>query len=179
METSRKFKLKKQIRTYLTLAWSMFGFFVFFVLTIMLANPIFGNPLGVILANEFNITTDNQAFLLVMIVLLVTPLFIGMMFTMLSTGCRQELYSYKNGIRLYRTRKFAMQIINLIESGNLEGAIVVYSKFDLGYDRKLDDYIYGLLLGCCKFSGDATREKTFERKINDIKEKYSPDKVIL
>jgi hypothetical protein len=98
---------------------------------------------------------------------------------MLSQASRQELYSYRNSIYLYRTRKFAMEILTFIQEGNIEAAVNVYKKFDLGYDRKLDDYIYGILLGCSKYSTNEKYVKVFNDAIMKMKDKYNPDKVIL
>jgi hypothetical protein len=179
MEAKTKFRLKKQIKTYLTIAWSMLGFFVFYTVLIICSNTLFGQSLAGVLAKIFGTAINAPVILIVAITILVLPLFGGLMFTMLSQSNRQQLHSYKNAIRLYRIRKTGMQIMELIQAGNIDGAIDIYKKFDLGYDRCLDDYIFGMLLGSCKFSGDEKLLKIFERKINAIKELYNPDKIQL
>ena len=167
MNAQRKFKLKKRIGIYLILGWCMVGFFILYTILIISSNKLFGHPLG------------NYMSLLLAIILLVVPLFGGLIFTIISSFCRQELHSYKNSIRLYRTHKFARQILELIQVGDIDKAIDIYKKFDLGFDKRLDDYVYGILLGSCKFSGDKRLEELSEKKITVLKELYNPDKVQL
>jgi hypothetical protein len=179
MDTQTKFKLKKRIRIYLTVAWSMLTLFVLYVAGIMSSNAVFNEPIGVLFANVLGVTPDNPYVLVGAIAILILPLFTGFFFTMLSSLTRQQLHSYRNHIRLYRTRKFATQILALIQAGNIDAAIDIYKKFDLGYDRQLDDYVYGILLGSCKFSGDAFLQKIFDRKIRALQETYDPNKIQL
>lgn len=167
MTTERKLRLKKQITLFTTLAWSMVGFFIAYVILIMSANKIFGHPLGTYMP------------LIVALILLLVPLFGGLLFTMWSSFCRQELIIYRNHIRLYRIRKFARQILELIQAGNVDAAINIYKKFDLGYDRVLDDYVYGILLGSCRFSGDEALKRIFDKKIVKMIETYDPNKIEL
>lgn len=179
MDTQRKFKLKKRIRIYRTVAWSMLILFVLYVAGIMSSNAIFHESLAVVFSNIFHTTPDNPYILVGAITILMLPLFTGMMFTMLSQTCRQELCSYKARIRYYRTCKYARQILELIQAGNIDGAIDIYKKFDLGCAKRLDDYIFGILLGSCKFSGDEALQKIYERKIFVIKDAYDPNKIQL
>jgi hypothetical protein len=166
MTTQKKFRLKKLIKLYSILAWIMLGFFIAYVILIMSANTIFGHPLGYYFAT------------LPAIILLVIPLFASLFFLMYSSLRRQELIIFRNQIRLYRIRKFARQILELIQAGSIDAAIDIYKKFDLGYDRVLDDYVYGILLGSCRFSGDPALKSIFDKKITKMIETFDPQKVI-
>jgi hypothetical protein len=179
MDSKTKHGLEKRIKTYTIIAWSMVGFFILYVILIMSSHTIFGKTFAGVLANVFGTTFDAPIILIVAISLLVTPLFLGLMFTMLSQAARQQLYSYRNAIRLYRTRKFGKQILELVQAGNIAKAIEMYKNFDLKFEKQLDDFVFGIILGACKYSDDEVLQKLSEYKINKIKECFSPDKIEL
>jgi hypothetical protein len=105
MDAKVKLSLKKKVRFYITLAWSMIGFFILYVVFVFSCNKLFGHPLGYYFSTWIAIS------------LLVTPLFAGLYFNMQSMFIHQKLISYKNSIHLYRCHCFAIQIIELIEAG--------------------------------------------------------------
>lgn len=177
MDSKTKFKLKKRITTYLTTAWLMSGFFILYTILIMSSNKLFGEPFSFVLAKILGTTSSAPIILIVAISILVIPIFGSLIFMLLSQTARQQLYSYRNSIWLYRTRKFAKQILELIQAGNINEAIEMYKKFDLKYEKRLDDYVFGILLGACKYSDDEVLQKLSEYKINKIKEVFSPDKI--
>ena len=167
MNVQRKIKLKKRIRIYFILGCCMVGFFMLYAILILFSNKLFSYPLA------------NYMSLVLGIILIVVPFFGGFIFIIMSSFCQQELHSYKNSIRLYRTHKFARQILELIQANDIDKAIDIYIKFDLGFDKRLNDYVYGILLGSCKFSGDKKLKELSEKKITALKELYNPDKVQL
>ena len=167
MDAKVKFSLKKKVRFYITLAWSMIGFFILYVIFVFSCNSLFGHPLGYYLSTWIAIS------------LLVTPLFAGLYFNMKSMFTRQILISYKNSIHLYRCYKFARQIVELIEAGDTEKAVDLYKNFNktLQYSKQLSDIVFGILIGACKLSHNERLEKIFDNKITAFKEIYNPDKI--
>jgi hypothetical protein len=145
----------------------------------MSSNKLFGEPFSFILAKIFGTTFDAPIILIVAISLLVVPLCGGMLFIMLSQSARQQLISYRNTICLYRTRKFGKQILELVQVGNINEAIKMYKKFGLKNKKLLGNYVFGIILGACKYSDNEVLQKLSIEKINEIKEHFSPDKIEL
>ena len=178
MEAKTKFKLKRQIRIFFTLAWCMVGFFLLYVTVIGFSGKLFGKPLADVFASIYGTESKSPIVLLTAIALLVIPIFGGMMFTMLSQFTRQKLYSYKNNIHRYRARKFFHTIMKLIEVGEIQKAVDLYKVVHMP-EKLLDDMLYCLIITECKYANDETLKEIGTRKINKLKEVFDPAKINL
>jgi hypothetical protein len=110
---------------------------------------------------------------------LILPLFVGLLFGMYAQFNRQQLYFYKRDIRVYRTRKVATAVINLIQQNKIQEAVDLYISYKSYPEGTLDDYLYGMLIARCQGSDVEKLQKVGQRKMDEVKEKFSPDKIVL
>jgi hypothetical protein len=176
MDAKTKFKLKRQIKLFFTLAWGMVGFFLLYVTVIGFSGKLFGKPLASVFGDIFGTTFNSPIVLITALTLLVVPLFGGLMFTMLSQSCRQQLYSYKNGIHQYRARKFFITIMKLIEAGEINKAVDLYRVVHMP-EKVLDDMLYCILITECKYADDDKLKVVGQTKTNKLKEVFDPAKI--
>lgn len=110
--------------------------------------------------------------------IILSPIFSGMVMTMIAGNIQRELLQYKFNIKCYRTRNFAVTIINLLQRNKLKEAIDLYkaNKFP---EKSLDDYLYGMIIMACYTSTDEKIAEIGIRKITKLKEDFNPSKLKL
>jgi uncharacterized membrane protein YoaT (DUF817 family) len=167
MEATKKRQLKKRYKTLIWLGYLSVLFFALFLTTIITIR---------------NHSTGDWSAPIIMIPILVgllLPLFAGLMFTSYSSFTRSELQRYKFSIQTYRARMFAMRTIEHLQEGELQQAVNEYIKCNWYPDKRLDDYVYGMLIMACQLSKDEKLHKQGLHRINEVKERFDPAKVKL
>ena len=101
----------------------------------------------------------------------------GLLF-IIAGGYQHQLLTYKRNIHVYRVRNFAWNTIQYLESGELQLAIDEYVKCNWYPEKSLDDYVYGMLIMACYHSKDEELREKGIKKINNLKDKFNPDKII-
>lgn len=167
METTTKFKLKRQYKTLIWLSYSTIAFFALFLTAIIIIR---------------NHSTGDWSAPIIMIPImcgLILPLFLGLILGSHAQFSRQRLLMYKRDIRVYRARQVATRVINLIQEDKIQEAVDLYISMKYYPEGTLDDYLYGMLIARAQCSTIEKLQKVGQRKMDEVKEKFNPAKVQL
>ena len=167
MEATTKFKLKRRYKTLTWLGYLSLLFFVLFLTT------------TIIIRNHSEGEWNNPVIIISIMVGLLLPLFMGMLFAFYAGFSRQQLLIYRKDIRVYRARKVATTVINLIQEDKIQEAVDLYISMKYYPESTLDDYLYGMLIARCQGSTVEKLQKVGQRKMDEVKEKFNPAKVEL
>lgn len=166
MTTADKFKAKKNAKRFQQLAW---GFLLMF----------FIDFIGLFIWRTHSDVVVKSAFIQMMFALVIlAPIFAGLIFLFFAQGEINKLRWYKNDIREYRTRKYFLKAMDCIDAGDIAGAIDYYNGF-IPVKHDVRSYLYGILLYMSSRSDDPKRKKTGDEKIADLREFYNPNKIVL
>ena len=167
MEATRKRQLKKRYKTLMWLGYLCVAFFALFLTTIIIIRS--------------HSTGDWTAPWIVIFLMtgLLLPLFAGLVFGMYANLARNELLSYKRNIQVYRTRKIATTVINYLQEDKVQEAVDLYIKMKYYPERRLDDYLYGMLIARAQGSTIDKLKKVGQRKMDKVKAEFDPAKVEL
>jgi hypothetical protein len=164
MEATKKFRLKKQYKTLIWLAYACIIFFAAFLTTVF------------IIRKHSDADWSKPVILISLLTGLMLPLFMGIVFMTYSSFKRQELLNYRKQILVHRARKFASRTIELLQQGNVRAAVDEYIKCHRYPEHSLDDYVYGMLISACIQSPDEKLHKIGEEKFNKLRDEYDPEK---
>jgi hypothetical protein len=166
MDAKTKFKLKRRYKTLIWLAYSTIIYFVLFLIT------------TIIVRNHSEGDWSSPYIMIPIMAGLILPLFAGLLLGGHAQFTRQQLYQYKRDIRVYRTRKVATAVISLIQQNKIQEAVDLYISYNSYPEGILDDYMYGMLIARCQGSDVEKLQKVGQRKMDEMKEKFSPDKIV-
>ena len=166
MESNEKFKLK---RTYKSLVRIGYSCLLFFALSFVAL---------IIYVTNFNPVWDTFTRSMIVTPIIISGL-VSAFLLMFSGQYLHELYQYRKNIQTYRSRKFANNVINYIQSGEIQLAIDEYRKCKWFPDKFLDDYLYGMVITACFQSNDAKLHQIGVDRIDKLQETFNYQKVIL
>jgi hypothetical protein len=167
MEATRKRQLKKRYKTLVWLGYLSVAFFALFLTT------------TIIIRNHSTGDWSSPTIMIPILVGLLLPLFAGLMFASYSSFTRSDLLRYKYQIQAYRARKVATAVINLIQEDKIQEAVDLYISMKYYPERRLDDYLYGMLIARSQGSTIEKLQKVGQRKMDEVKEEFNPAKVQL
>ena len=162
MEANKKFKLKRKCKTLMRLAYFCLAFFFIFLTT------------AIIIRQHSTADWNNFRTLLILISGIIGPIFIGPLLLIFAGVYQQELYTYLRDIKIYRSRVSASKIIEFLKIGETEKAIEEF-RGNVYPEKKLDDYLYGLIIMSCFDSKDDKLHNKGIQKIQDIKKTFDPE----
>jgi hypothetical protein len=166
MEANKKFRLKRLTRLLTQIGYGCLIFFAVFLIT------------TIILRSYSDVDWNKPInFIIIFIGLMGSLMASGILF-IIAGGFQHQLLTYKRDIHVYRARNFAWNTIQYLESGELQLAIDEYVKCDWFPEKSLDDYLYGMLIMASYYSEDEKLNKVGAVRINNLKDRFNPDKII-
>jgi hypothetical protein len=162
MDTQTKFRLKKRSKIFTWLGYLSVLFFAVFLTTVL------------IIRNHSEGDWTAPWIMIPLLAGLMFPLFAGLIFGSLAQFSRQELLTYMRDIRIYRARKVATAVINLLMEDKIQEAVNLYLTLKYYPENVLDDYLYGMLIARAQKSDIEKLQKVGRQKMNDVKERFNP-----
>lgn len=164
MEAEKKFRLKRRYKTLIRIAYACLIFFAISLVTII----IFRAQID---------STDHQLVVIPIMVILFSVLMGAGILLIVAGGYQNELLAYMRDIRIYRTRKTLMRVIQHLQDDEPKLAIREYLKRNSYPEKDLDNYVYGMIIMTCYNSKNKKLCKQGINRIFDIKKRYEPDKI--
>jgi hypothetical protein len=167
MEALKKRQLKRKVRIFNTISFVLVGVFFLLITLMIVSNDLFGAPLGEVISPVIAIA--------VLIVTLFTPLVL----VTYSSVYRGQLIQYKNGIRAYRERKVYQQIMDMLLTGDLTGAVKLYNQYKFESSRQMADALYCVLITELKNSSDPESRNKGMNKLEKLRNHFALGNVVL
>ena len=167
MEATKKRSLKRKVRLFNTISFVLIGVFFLLVILIIVSNDLLGAPLGKVISPVIAVGA------------LIATIFIPLVLVSYSTIYHTQLIQYKNGIRAYRERKVYQQIMDMILTGDLIGALKQYNQYKFESSRQMADALYCILITELKNSSDPESRKKGTDKLEKLRNHFAPGNIIL
>ena len=164
MDFQTKRHYKKRAKQYFVLAYETIIAWALFLLACV-----------VLIIVTPPVTNHNSKGDFWMMLLFISPLFIGLTFAIFGQYFLDKRRNYKAQILEYRQRKFFTQTMNFITSGKLNEAIDVYT--DLVTKHEYRRFLYPYFL--CEFlhSTDENQRQKGEEKLAVVLKAYNPNDI--
>lgn len=167
MEATKKRSLKRKVRLFNTISFVLIGVFFLMIILLAVSNKLFGAPLGEVISP------------VVAIGILLLSIFIPLVLVTYSTIYHSRLIQYMGNIRAYRERKIYQQIMDMVLTGDLTGAIKLYNQYEFERNRQMADAMYCVLITEMKNSTDPVSRKKGIDKLEKLRDYFSPDNIVL
>jgi len=170
MDFKTKRHCKRMAKLFFILAYGMVGCFVLMLIVLF-------TPLIDLILMKTNPTMNCE---LLAFIIFFSPIFLGIIFGLISQPYLNERVHYKNAIKEYRQHKFFQQVIALIRTDNnddYEKAIDIYNRLIDKKDRSAKNILYTIILTSSLYSNDPKRKTLAEKRLKDVLDIYDPLKI--
>jgi len=158
MNRTKRKQLVKKYRIYLLLAFSTIIIFILGFIALMVFNT--PQPLRIIGG-----------------ITIIIGLFLALIFNVLADWTHRDLLRFKADVKEYRTRRFFLKCLDLIEAGKLQEACDVYNDYiPIKHDTR--SYLYSVLLHELSKSNDPELKKRGISRLIELRKFYNPNNVV-